>query len=70
MGAGRQRCQSGHLLAFPRTMPFTGSCCWRGDAADRPGRQWLNIGITALGLLFVLEPWRGVGSAPQRIARR
>jgi drug/metabolite transporter (DMT)-like permease len=50
------------LLAY--TMPF-----WVIPLAwlvlgDRPAlRQWLFIGIAALGLVLVLEPWRGVGSA-------
>lgn len=56
-GAGRTA-----LLAY--TMPF-----WVVPLAwwllgDRPGpRQWLSLGIAALGLIFVLEPWRGLGGA-------
>jgi drug/metabolite transporter (DMT)-like permease len=50
------------LLAY--TMPF-----WVIPLAwlvlgERPAlRQWLFIGIAALGLVLVLEPWRGMGSA-------
>ena len=50
------------LLAY--TMPF-----WVVPLAwlvlgDRPVlRQWLCIGVAALGLVLVLEPWRGMGSA-------
>lgn len=56
-GAGRTA-----LLAY--TMPF-----WVVPLAwwllgDRPGpRQWLSLGIAALGLIFVLEPWHGLGGA-------
>jgi len=48
------------LLAY--TMPF-----WVIPLAwlvlgDRPGRrQWLFTGVAALGLVLVLEPWRGMG---------
>lgn len=56
-GAGRTA-----LLAY--TMPFWVVLLAWWLLADRPGpRQWLSIGIAALGLLFVLEPWRGVGGA-------
>jgi drug/metabolite transporter (DMT)-like permease len=50
------------LLAY--TMPF-----WVVPLAwlvlgDRPAaRHWICIGVAALGLVLVLEPWRGVGSA-------
>lgn len=56
-GAGRTA-----LLAY--TMPF-----WVVPLAwwllgDRPGpRQWLGIALAALGLVFVLEPWHGLGGA-------
>ena len=50
------------LLAY--TMPF-----WVVPLAwlmlgDRPAlRHWVCIGVAAAGLVLVLEPWRGVGSA-------
>jgi drug/metabolite transporter (DMT)-like permease len=50
------------LLAY--TMPF-----WVIPLAwlllgERPGvRQWACIGLAAVGLLLVLEPWSGVGGA-------
>lgn len=56
-GAGRTA-----LLAY--TMPF-----WVVPLAwwllgDRPGpRQWLGLALAALGLVFVLEPWHGLGGA-------
>lgn len=54
-GAGRTA-----LLAY--TMPFWVVLLAWWLLADRPGpRQWLSLGVAALGLLFVLEPWRGVG---------
>lgn len=56
-GAGRTA-----LLAY--TMPFWVVPLAWWLLADRPGpRQWLSLGVAALGLLFVLEPWRGLGGA-------
>lgn len=56
-GAGRTA-----LLAY--TMPFWVVLLAWWLLADRPGpRQWLSLGVAALGLLFVLEPWRGLGGA-------
>lgn len=56
-GAGRTA-----LLAY--TMPFWVVLLAWWLLADRPGpRQWLSIGVAALGLVLVLEPWHGVGGA-------
>jgi drug/metabolite transporter (DMT)-like permease len=56
-GAGRTA-----LLAY--TMPFWVVPLAWWLLADRPGpRQWLSLGVAALGLVFVLEPWRGLGGA-------
>jgi len=56
-GAGRTA-----LLAY--TMPFWVVPLAWWLLADRPGvRQWLSIGVAAVGLVFVLEPWHGVGGA-------
>ena len=50
------------LLAF--TMPFWVVLFSWLILADRPGaRQWWSLGIAALGLVFILEPWRGFGGA-------
>jgi len=50
------------LLAY--TMPFWVIPIAWVVLGDRPGmRQWTCILIAALGLIGVLEPWRGVGSA-------
>jgi drug/metabolite transporter (DMT)-like permease len=50
------------LLAY--TMPFWMVALAWWLLGDRPGpRQWLSLGIAALGLLFVLEPWHGLGGA-------
>lgn len=55
-GAGRTA-----LLAY--TMPFWVVLLAWWLLADRPGRrQWLSLGIAALGLVLVLEPWRGLGA--------
>lgn len=56
-GAGRTA-----LLAY--TMPFWVVPLAWWLLADRPGpRQWLSLGVAALGLVFVLEPWHGLGGA-------
>ncbi|MEP7043378.1 MAG: EamA family transporter [Dokdonella sp.] len=54
-GAGRTA-----LLAY--TMPFwTVLLAWL-LLADRPSaRQWTSLAVAASGLIFVLEPWHGVG---------
>jgi drug/metabolite transporter (DMT)-like permease len=56
-GAGRTA-----LLAY--TMPFWVVPLAWWLLADRPGpRQWLSLGVAALGLVSVLDPWRGPGGA-------
>lgn len=46
------------LLAY--TMPFWVIPLAWGVLGDRPvARQWLCIGVAAIGLVLVLEPWRG-----------
>ena len=56
-GAGRTA-----LLAY--TMPFWLVLLAWLLLAERPGpRQWLSLAVAALGLVFVLEPWRGLGGA-------
>ena len=56
-GAGRTA-----LLAY--TMPFWAVLLGWLLLADRPGRrQWLSLAVAAAGLVFVLEPWHGVGGA-------
>jgi drug/metabolite transporter (DMT)-like permease len=56
-GAGRTA-----LLAY--TMPFWAVLLGWLLLADRPGpRQWLSLAVAACGLVFVLEPWNGVGGA-------
>jgi drug/metabolite transporter (DMT)-like permease len=48
------------LLAY--TMPFWVVLFSWLILADRPGaRQWLSLSIAALGLVCILEPWRGLG---------
>ncbi|MBO9661558.1 EamA family transporter [Dokdonella sp.] len=56
-GAGRTA-----LLAY--TMPFWVVPLAWWLLADRPGpRQWLSLAVAAIGLLFVLEPWRSIEGA-------
>ena len=48
------------LLAY--TMPFWVVLFSWLILSDRPGaRQWLSLAIAALGLVCILEPWRGIG---------
>lgn len=50
------------LLAY--TMPFWVVLLAWWLLADRPGpRQWASVGMAAIGLVFVLEPWHGIGGA-------
>jgi drug/metabolite transporter (DMT)-like permease len=50
------------LLAY--TMPFWVVLFSWLILSDRPGaRQWLSLGVAALGLVFILEPWRGLGGS-------
>jgi drug/metabolite transporter (DMT)-like permease len=50
------------LLAY--TMPFWVIPLAWAVLGDRPSaRQWLWIGLAALGLLLILEPWNGLGGA-------
>jgi drug/metabolite transporter (DMT)-like permease len=50
------------LLAY--TMPFWVVLFSWLILADRPGaRQWASLAIAALGLVFILEPWRGLGGS-------
>lgn len=49
------------LLAY--TMPFWAVLLAWPLLAERPGpRHWLGLGLAALGLTCILEPWRGMGS--------
>jgi len=55
-GAGRVA-----LLAY--TMPFWAVLLAWPLLAERPTpRHWLGLALAALGLLCILEPWRGMGS--------
>ena len=50
------------LLAY--TMPFWVVLFSWLILSDRPGaRQWVSLAIAALGLVFILEPWRGLGGS-------
>jgi drug/metabolite transporter (DMT)-like permease len=50
------------LLAY--TMPFWVVLLAWVLLAERPGpRQWLGLGAAAIGLMLIVEPWRGLGGA-------
>ncbi|HEY0232608.1 MAG TPA: EamA family transporter [Dokdonella sp.] len=60
-GAGRTA-----LLAY--TMPFWAVLLAWLLLAERPGpRQWLSLAVAAAGLVFVLEPWHGVGGGQSAV---
>lgn len=55
-GAGKMA-----LLAY--TMPFWVIAFAWMLLGDRPGtRQWLSLGVAAIGLILVIEPWHELGS--------
>ncbi|MGH8174570.1 MAG: DMT family transporter [Rhodanobacteraceae bacterium] len=54
------------LLAY--TMPFWVVLLAWALLAERPGaRQWLGLGVAALGLVLIIEPWLGLGGARSAI---
>ena len=53
---------AGKTALFAYTMPFWVVLFSWLILADRPGaRQWISLAIAALGLVFILEPWHGLG---------
>jgi drug/metabolite transporter (DMT)-like permease len=55
---------AGHVALLAYTMPFwTVLLAWL-LLGERPGRRhWLGLALAALGLLCIIEPWHGTGSA-------
>ena len=53
---------AGRVSLFAYTMPFWVVLIAWLILAERPSsRQWLGLALAALGLLCVIEPWRGLG---------
>ncbi|MDA3915136.1 EamA family transporter [Oleiagrimonas sp.] len=54
---------AGHVSLLAYTMPFWVVLIAWLLLSERPtSRQWLGLALAAAGLLFVLEPWNGLGS--------
>ncbi|WP_431635212.1 DMT family transporter [Dyella sp. KULCS107] len=54
---------AGHVALLAYTMPFWAVLLAWPLLSDRPTRrQWTGTALAAIGLVFILEPWRGLGS--------
>src|SRR3546814_10159901 len=55
---------AGHVALLAYTMPFWAVLLAWWLLGDRPTpRHWLGLALAGLGLLFIIEPWRDMGSA-------
>lgn len=56
---------AGHVALLAYTMPFWAVLLAWLVLGDRPTpRHWLGLALAATGLLFIIEPWRAMGSVP------
>ena len=56
---------AGHVALLAYTMPFWAVLLAWLLLGDRPTRRhWLGLGLAALGLLCIIEPWHRMGSMP------
>ena len=54
---------AGRVSVLAYTMPFWSVLLAWWLLHERPSaRQWLGIGLAVAGLIFVIEPWQGLGS--------
>ncbi|HEX5304465.1 MAG TPA: DMT family transporter [Dyella sp.] len=54
---------AGHVALLAYTMPFWAVLLAWPLLADRPTpRHWTGMALAAIGLVFILEPWHGLGS--------
>ena len=54
---------AGRVSVLAYTMPFWSVLLAWWLLNERPGaRQWLGIGLAVAGLIFIIEPWQGLGS--------
>ncbi|GAA0901880.1 EamA family transporter [Rothia nasimurium] len=54
---------TGHVVLLAYAMPFWAVLLAWGLLHERPSRRhWLGIAIAAVGLMFVIAPWQGLGS--------
>jgi drug/metabolite transporter (DMT)-like permease len=55
---------AGHVALLAYTMPFWAVLLAWLVLGDRPTRRhWIGVGLAAIGLLCIIEPWHGLGSA-------
>jgi drug/metabolite transporter (DMT)-like permease len=54
---------SGHVALLAYAMPFWAVLLAWVLLAERPARRhWVGMGLAAIGLICVIEPWRGLGT--------
>ncbi|WP_266170828.1 DMT family transporter [Dyella subtropica] len=54
---------AGHVALLAYTMPFWAVLLAWAILREKPtARHWLGMGLAAVGLLCIIEPWRGLGS--------
>lgn len=55
---------AGHVALLAYTMPFWAVLlAWTILREQPTGRHWLGLALAALGLVCIIEPWRGLGNA-------
>lgn len=55
---------AGHVALLAYTMPFWAVLLAWMILHERPtGRHWFGLALAALGLVCIIEPWRGLGNA-------
>jgi drug/metabolite transporter (DMT)-like permease len=55
---------AGHVALLAYTMPFWAVLLAWLVLGDRPtARHWLGVGLAAIGLVCIIEPWHDLGSA-------
>lgn len=54
---------AGHVSLLAYTMPFWAVLLAWMLLGDRPSqRHWLGVGLAAIGLICIIEPWKALGS--------
>ncbi|MFC5741016.1 DMT family transporter [Dyella tabacisoli] len=54
---------AGHVALLAYTMPFWAVLLAWVILREKPSsRHWFGLGLAAIGLLCIIEPWRGLGS--------
>src|ERR1700754_115127 len=59
---------AGHVALLAYTMPFWAVLLAWMILGERPaGRHWFGLALAAVGLVFVIAPWEGLGSAASTV---